>query len=192
MKKLILTLAATFAALPCLAAVSVNWLTPANSVFAADGTTPASAGWIAQLIWTPDNVASAIDSVNPMVPTDGERLFGSAVVSVNGTTGTARISAGQQNQPDAQVYSGGFVYTRVFNVTSGGGTPTFFGNSLVTGGTGVNGSLVEASSDPTTISRHFASGPAIVVNQAIVVPEPSTYAFLGMGGLMIARRLRKR
>jgi PEP-CTERM motif len=175
-----------------LAAVSVNWLTPSNSIKQADGTTNAPNTWMAQLIWSPDNVPSALDSNNPFVPTGGEVVMSARQM---GTSVAGRVIAGKTtlSGTDATLITG-FVYTRVFNVDFNGGspgTPTFYGNSSV-----ITGGLQIETIDAATIVNHWNSptGVGLVVNQAVaVVPEPSTYAFLGVGAMVFGlRRFRAR
>lgn len=198
MKKTLLTIALASLGLPCLAAVSVNWLTPSNSIMQSDGTTPAPQSWMVQLIWSPDNAISGIDTANPFVPTDNERIFAEGDMFTTAPGVAGRITVGKVSQTDD--FATGFVYTRVFNVDYNGGspsTPTLYGNSsIITGQNGAGGvptgnGLVVETSDPLTVSRHWATGGTMVVNQ-VLVPEPSTYAFFGLGAVVVARRLRKR
>ena len=173
------------------ATVSVNWNSGANAIKDNLGANAPNT-WIAQLIWSPDNVISPVNPASPFVPTESEQVYFQQQMSA-ATAG--RIISGQQNNSD-NTLAGGFVYTRVFNVDFNGGSPsipTFFGNSPV-----IAGPLLVQDSDPTNgteiISYIAATSTNLLnVNQQIVaVPEPSTYAFLGMGAVLIARRLRKR
>lgn len=183
-----ITLFAIFGAATANAAVSVNWLSPSNSIKQQDGTTNAPRSWMAQLIWSPDSAASPLDPANPFVPTGGEVVVNSRAM---GTSIDGRIIVGKISFADS--LAGGFVYTRVFNVDFNGGspvTPNLFGNSAV-----ITGGLVVETADPSTIAQHWASplGPQLIVNQEVgVVPEPQTYALMlmGLGGLLLARRKR--
>ncbi len=191
MKRLAPLLMLVAGTMSSLAVVSVNWSTPANSIKGPDGTTNAPSTWIAQLIYSPDNVASPLDGNSPFNPTEGEQVLASRQLNVNNIAG--RIFSATPKVSAADGLAGGFVYTRVFNVDFNGGspsTPTFYGNGAV-----ITGPLVVESTDPTTVLAHWSSptGTQVIVNQAVVaVPEPSTYAFFGVGALVLARRLRKR
>jgi hypothetical protein len=181
-----LTLLLSGVASSAMASVSINWISPANSIL-TDTSTAAPSTWIAQLIYSPDALVSPFDGANPFLPTEGEVVLRQGQLNINSING--RIVVGSVT--GGAEYEGGFIYTRVFNVDFNGGspsTPTLFGNSAL-----VSGPLPAFSpTDPTTIINHSSTGLLVNVNQAVViVPEPSTYAFFGLGALMVARRLRK-
>ena len=189
--KRFITLFAILGAATANAVVSVNWTTPNNSIKGPDGTTNAPSTWIAQLIYSPDNAASALNPADPFVPTGGEHVMASRQLNVNNIAG--RIFSATPKVSDADEFAGGFVYTRVFNVDYNGGsptTPTFYGNSSV-----VSGPLQIETSTPSTIIAHWTAptGTQLVVNQQIVaIPEPSTYALAAVGiAAALWRRRRK-
>ena len=189
--KRFITLFAILGAATANAVVSVNWTTPSNSIKGPDGTTNAPSTWIAQLIYSPDNAASALNPADPFTPTGGEQVMVSRELNVNNVAG--RIFSASAKVSGSDAFAGGFVYTRVFNVNYNGGspsTPTFYGDSAV-----ITGALQIETSNPSTILSHWSAptGTQLIVNQQIVaIPEPSTYALAGVGiAAALWRRRRK-
>lgn len=168
------------------AAVALAWNNITGTVLDSSNNAAPST-WLTQLIWTPTAVADAVSSTTPLVPTGDDVLIHSQPINTFNFNG-AIVGA----NPDlADSRAGGFVYTRVFNIDFGSSsTPTLYGQSTNFGGRqGTNGAtaLTITTNDPSTSNDHDPLG--IVVNQSIaVVPEPATYAFLGIGAVFFGLR----
>ena len=173
-------------AAPAMGVVQINWFTIfPEEVLQSDGATAAPAGWLAQLIWSPDPLISELDVTNPLVPTGGEQVLEAQPLNTGGTPGRI-IGPVTPNNEYSNSYTNGFLYTRVFNVNFGDsvGEGNLYGES-----TNILGPLEEFDNlDLTTAANFFPEG--IVVNQ-LIVPEPSTALLFAFGGAVAVWRRRR-
>jgi hypothetical protein len=155
------------------AVVDISWFN--DDTVLDENNVAVQAGWLAQLIWSPDNVQSPVDLGNPLVPTEGERVVRS---DPTGTGGSIDGNGGSVINVADDTLAGGFLYARVFNTNIGNSSPT------------LGGAVFLRPPPPSTdVNTVFSAG--IVVNQQIV-PEPSSLAFGGIAMLVFAvRRLRR-
>lgn len=187
MKSVFISIAIAVGALTANATVSFNWLSGSGSVVLEDNSL-APRTWLAQVIWSADNVISPPSSADGLVPAVGDEvLFSNRINGNTGSTVNGRIqSQGQRDVGDQ--YAGGYLYTRVFDIDFGSSaTPTRYGTSLT-----ISGPLLidDGIGTPETLTHNAGVAAGSLVVRA--VPEPSTYAFFGIGALVFARRLRKR
>ena len=164
----------------------------------ADGSTPILDGgganaYLAQLLWTPDAFIAPASVGGAVGPGSNEVILQTHVVT--------HAAAGDFGLLFSQNFAGafpgaGFVYARVFDVGSDNTA------NIVEGMDYYAGPLLAAvdESDPSInqfYNIHSGSGPFEPSFQTDelnlqVVPEPSVFALLGIGGLMLALRRRFR
>jgi hypothetical protein len=180
-----------------IADMSISWLGPSGGV-TDDGGAPAPAGWVTQLIWAPGMSAGPLNIATPFALPAGEVLLNEQTLNGNGINGrilgdfgglvAAAYNAG--TNPTSASLDGGYVYARVFNVTSTGDRPTFYGTSTPSGAP-AGTALVDG---PATNTETLATArPVVAVNMAIAaIPEPSTYALMAFGGVVAFWRTRRK
>jgi hypothetical protein len=166
------------------AEVQINWQSGLEDVYTnTAATVSAPANWLAQLIFTPDSVASPLNAAAPLIPTGGEVVLHTQQLNQLGLDG---VIVGEQafldNLPD--IYVNGFVYTRVFNVVFGSPTlPTLYGQSTVTGNsknTFNGGLLIRSGVNLDTVNQHDAQG--IRVTRLVNEPGPPQLILNGNSG----------
>jgi hypothetical protein len=170
------------------ATVSIDWST-ANGI--DDPNVPGTGfdlptGSLAQLIWTPTGVIAPIDNLDPTTPQGSEILLDSFFTSLTGGWFQPTASyMGENYGQAADFFVGGFAYTRVFN----SGTPTA---GTLYGEGGLTTALLDRDPPNTNPpeTSDISSAGLFTLNQA-VVPEPSTWAFMGIG-LISALAWRRR
>ena len=182
-----------------LATVNVYWTWDENTqnyVYQDDGTTLLPAGSIVQLIYVPfGGVNTGYDNTDPLTPNPGNTVL--ATFSTSGD-GYWFYDVNQFPVPGvAGQYVGGYVFQRVFD------TP--FGNDPADGSYYADGplsaALGNADANPApapTVSFFFQSsapwpspGGFTLTEQLSVVPEPTTWALIGIGALAIFIRRRR-
>ena len=170
---LLLSLSLAFTSKTGLADIQINFTSAKDTILQANGTTPAPATWMAQLIYAgADDVKSPYDPANPLVPRDDDRVLRSQRLNVlGGDAGVAgRIDGGQLLVYTDNTMAGHRVYTRVFNVNYVGlpnagvpsGTPTLFGESAL------SAAMQIATVSPSSILKH---SPVITVDHSTAPPE---------------------
>lgn len=166
-----------------MAVVQINWNSQGQDIYAADGSF-APVDYFAQLIWTPDQLASPLDMVNPFVPTEGEIVLASqSPLNSAGVDGAILSPANIQWGDEA---AGGYVYTRVFDSAT---TPRLYGQGDSSGNSILGGGLTVQTLDPATVTGNGHNPGVIMVDQ--IVPEPSVIALFGLGALAISLRRRR-
>jgi hypothetical protein len=148
----------------------------------------------AQLIYTPVNAYGANDTtiIGGGVAAN-ESILGTYVITDSAGTDPYGVLAPQFTAPGTP-FQAGFIYVRVFD--GGTGNPA----NIVAGTWYYNGPIVATIDNITPANpdvynanganTSVAFGVGDVLNLQ-VVPEPSTLAFLGIGGLVLAIRRRK-
>ncbi|HMO52785.1 MAG TPA: PEP-CTERM sorting domain-containing protein [Kiritimatiellia bacterium] len=161
-----------------------------------DGVTPLLDGGgstVAILIYSPSGAFYNTDLVAGSHTIGDEVIWGS-VVNVLFDPVDPYGFVPEQNY--AQAFQAGFIYARIFDE----GT-TANPNSVTPGLWYYQGPIVATinnTSDPVTPDNYnmnqgtagFDDFRTDVLNRQVVVPEPSTLAFLGLGGLALALRRR--
>jgi len=192
MKKLASVLVVSFAMVASsLGVVTISWVGPSNGV-TQEGGGDAPAGWVTQLIFTPSGTISAPTAVDPFGVSGDNVILQTQTLNGVGLDGRIIGDNGGPSYDEADSLENGFVFARVFNVTSIGSPDLAtlrYGDSAVLGNPNnmVNGGLLITTADPTTVNN---VAPSLVVNQQ-VIPEPSTYALLAFGGLVMLWRNRR-
>lgn len=179
------------------ATVSIDWYWDLNAnqfVYQNDGSTLLPLNSIIQLIFSPTGVNTGPSGTAPLVPAVGNTVLAS--MPLNGIFGfPGAWNFGVANYPVPGVpgqYVGGYVFQRVFD-TLWGNSPT--DQSFYADGP-MSLALANADGDPTPpadVSYFFASsGSGYVLSQRVtIIPEPTTWALMGIGALaMIIRRRR--
>lgn len=198
MKKTILTtLFLVCATLSARADIGINWL--ASLGFYNNGTGPAPSdpddyigfvfgSWTAQLIWSEDGVVSEIDPFNA-----GAGYVSGDEIVLRTLTGTGDY--GDYSAPAPSVYEdstytktldSGFVYARIF-----GGTAPIIGE-YYNASPVLAADLYSESAPALQQLDHNQGDDGIIGGELdrLIVPEPSTLAFLSLGGLALAWRRR--
>ena len=156
------------------------------------------AGALYQLIWQPlasGGVPSAIDPLNPAVPTGASELvLGSWFTSMTGTldVNTVNGDSALLGFPNDYLVSG-YVWTRVFNVAAPG-VGDYYGDGGITGGPLNDISQANPpGSNTSDVAPNLDDTPnTFVLSNQIMVPEPSVLAFMGIGAALVAvRRFRR-
>ncbi len=179
----------------CFATVTINWVT-ANGV--DDPSIPGTAvdlaaGSFCQLIWTPTAVIDPINTSDPTTP-QGDDILLSVFSIVSPPGGYITAGATTVQNEDApwngvdDGFVGGFAYTRVFN-TAAPGAGTWYGEG------GMSAALNDQDPVSTPNTSDISSTGLYTLTSQIpgVIPEPTTWAFMGIGLLTIAirRKMRK-
>jgi hypothetical protein len=193
------------------ATVSVNWITFAQILDPANPGNPVADGSVAQLIWSPDKTLGAFNPSSPLTPQGNDILvvqsataFGGfiidGVVNIDGAAPGTPLPA-PYNVDDGELdglpfgdYSFGppvagqdsMVYTRIFNSPAPGFGDWYGEASLMT----LSDQDPPAGAGPGPQTLDFTGG----VNTALttqIIPEPATWAFMGLG-LVAAVAWRRR
>ena len=205
MKKIwIATIAALFVAVGVVQAdISVEWSTVAPGGFYGQGGSWAGGTWLDgdalfQLIWSQnDPVASSYmaysGTANYLDDSGNEVLLTSFNVPANGSSvygQFAPYNAGVWSNQDVGGLNinNGYVYARVFR----GGTPTqdmWYFQSAPTGSTL---SVYDPLNVLTAVGHEMSGGSARELGSQVqgVIPEPATWAFMGLGALVAFIRRR--
>jgi len=161
--------------------LDASYINGANSLYA---------GATAQLIWSVDNIADALDPFNvagSYVSGDDILLRSFSVSNLYGDYGAGAPTI-YSDVGYGVTLAGGYVYARIFD----GSTPNvgeYYHASSPLLATAYNPGApvlqtLDQNADP--------SFPAFGANElnTLIVPEPSVLAFLGLGGLALAARRR--
>lgn len=194
MRKLIVGVAAVLLGVSvAMATVAIDWYWDQNTaqgVYQNGGVNFLPQNSIIQLIYSPTGINSGYSSMNPLLPNVGNTLLASAPSSGNGFW-----NFGVANYPVPGVpgqYVGGYVFQRVFD-TLWGNSPT--DQSFYADGP-MSSALANADAEPTPpadASFFFSSSGSgyVLSSRLTVIPEPTTWALMGIGALaMIIRRRR--
>lgn len=173
------------------AALSINWGTPAGFTL-ADGTTPivATGNALLQLIYSPDAVAGVAGLDGSAT---GDTILDQAVVDVN-LDGFGYAIGYSDTYSGA--YQAGFVYIRAFQSgTAVGSTPAgsqYFSGPMFATINNPGGATPPDDVNAGDAGTGTGDFGTYRLNQVVAVPEPATYAFIGIGALMAAvRRMRR-
>lgn len=195
LKKLLVTTVALSATL-AYGDININWFGSVGFYDNGTGPSPADPGdyilsvfgsATAQLIWSPDATASALDPFNGANGwvSDGEIVL-NTTTAINSPYGD--YSVGINLYTDAafgQTLDSGFVYARIF----GGAAPII--GEFYNASRPLDAPLYDPN-QPAALSVNQNTGPFIGDELDVeIVPEPSVLAFLGLAGLMMAVRRRK-
>jgi hypothetical protein len=208
MMKLIVVVVALMAA-NAMAYTQINFVTdlsdgagglPANDALysSADNSTPLSANSLFIVYYSLDNSTSGFNNENPYAPI-GDEYIGAFTTGITpGEINNAGVSSVTLGTQGTTGYGGGYVYVAIFNVPySGGPTPSLSGAYYGLGGTRLTTDFQEVidGGDPAPTPTPYGTSrlettPVHTTSQ--VVPEPSSFALLGLGlGLVAWRRMRK-
>ena len=220
MKKIITLTASLFLAANSFA--DIEWFVDANPMLGPDDinnqaetsfTTPlassnfdAAAGYFVQLIYAGlDGVANPITGPGIMDPTGvtgddqvvATRWSGAGLFTPNGefqagspfaadVVGNYFVRAWAGFSPDSQdVFDTGSATARIPAAING--THWWYGDSSVYSNPG------DGPGVPAINSNDFSTPTPIVVNNLVqAIPEPSTFALLGIGGLLVVSRMRRK
>ncbi|MEO1497018.1 MAG: PEP-CTERM sorting domain-containing protein [Planctomycetota bacterium] len=100
--------------------------------------------------------------------------------------------SGPETPDVSNIISGGFgSFTFNISVTGNGGTPgTVTGTGVPISYAAQTPSQIQAIESADGISMNLTSGSGVGPLSVVVVPEPTSLALLGLGGLIVARRRR--
>ncbi|MDF3131173.1 PEP-CTERM sorting domain-containing protein [Kiritimatiellaeota bacterium B1221] len=188
------------------ATITVDWTMPdlADIVLRSDNVTPLPENSVWQLIWSPDEVISPFNSLNPFEVDSSELLLDEVrnSAAIDGVPGTGFIfDRGGSYGSSADTLVGGYVYTRVFDYQ--GSTSSFnlidLDGMFYAESSSFEGPLNDTDTDPGPSAGdpnlHVPFTGTNVVDQTFtIIPEPTTMAVLLMGilGLVGFRKhLRK-
>ena len=189
MKKIIALMVSMTVVSASYGALQINW-SGQDGFVRNDGVTPMFDGnvgsYLAQLIWTPD--ATAAPAFIGGGVTGSEVILDTAVMTFAGDEYGPLFP-----QDTVAPYAAGNIYVRVFDVGSDNAA------NITAGSWYYAGPLVSGvqQTDPTVVqvyNIHTGSGGfdgfgTDVLNQQ-VIPEPSVFAMLGLGGLVLMIRRR--
>lgn len=169
------------------ATINITWNwdeSAATGIFLEDGVTLLPIGSLVQLIFTTGGVVPGIDMGDPTAIPVGDELISSAV-----TTGNGFYTFGPANYGGLGDYVGGFVYHRVFTADISPTTGEYGLGTQVYGASPANTATAEGS---TVFSFLYDSGDPTYSSGFIMtaIPEPSVFAMLGLGGLLLVVRRR--
>ncbi len=189
--KIIVVAGAILVSLSALANVTVNFNSAASTIMLADGITRAPASITFAVYSSADGTADFSSSSTLTSPGGNDTYLGDF------TTGTSsgRIT-GNNVDNFASLTAGGNIYIVVFNAAWNAGAPTIgagtqYGVGFVYGPT-ANQDIVPQPA-PDSYGTHYTAVAPLLLNQTLtLVPEPTTLAFFGIGGLLFAiRRFRR-
>lgn len=156
----------------------------------ADGFLFSGQSAILQLIYSPDANASAVDpgNVGGGYVTGGEIVLETRTIT-DGIGGYDSFGFNSSIPPAYfnATFTAGFVYVRVFQDTTPAADEHYYNSGTLALADRVSGEptaqVLQINSDPNN------NGDALNLT---IVPEPATFAFLGIGGLLIAARRMRR
>ena len=189
MKRILAILTLAAAAMTANANIILNWKAdggfyitggPGGGDFWATGSSA-----LAQLIFTTDNIITgAVDNAGAnYLPTGNDSQLTTFTIS-SGSSTFGEFNAGVYNA----AFQSGFVYVRVFQPgTIAAGTKYYDSPVFAT----INNGGPPASPDVLQVNTDTNNGNDLT-NTVVAVPEPATFAFLGIGGVLLAvRRMRR-
>lgn len=185
-----------FGCMSSFASISVNWIT-FGTITLSDGVTSLPVGSIAELIWSADNSINTISDSDPLTPQGGEVLLVNFATTDAGSitySGDPLFVEANYGFSDTNYFAGGYVYTRVFNFLAANGTPTggtWYGEGPMPI-TGPIPSQHVSTTPPEPMGSDITGGGSFALNQQIMIPEPATWAFMGLGALVVFMRRRMR
>ncbi len=186
MKKIVAMMATiTLATSVAWGTININWTTQLGPMIDQNTGLGLPDGSILQLIWTPGPFASPLDINNPLTPTGDDILLVSTVsqfdgFNLYGTTGNLDAGDFGMNTGD---FLPGYVYTRAFNSAAPTAAPgNYYADSFLVGGP-----LNDASAVPNPGPNSLDTS-GMLVDQ--LIPEPSVFALLGFGSLLLIVRRR--
>ena len=174
------------------AVVNITWLSPGGTEITDSNSDPAPAGWLVQFIAIDNGATMSTPTMaNPFPIGVDETLLSEQILNSFAMDGALALDAPGFNTDYDDALAGGFAYARVYNVLSGvsaGQMPTHYGVSQLGGNTDGVPLTITVGIDASTANN---IAPIVAVNMAIV-PEPSTYALIGFGGLVMFWRVRRK
>jgi len=187
MKKLVLTVAAIaiMQSANSIAGLSINWGTAAP-VFRQDGTTALLSGGASTLFQLWFSSDATIGAAGTDGTSAGDVLLKQLMVDSSTADESAEFFADAFTDP---TFTAGFVYMRIFGLGSSiGNTPV--GTYYIDGATIATADITGVMF-PQDLNLSGSGSPAASYTLNLqVVPEPATFAFFGLGGLMVALRRR--
>ena len=192
MKKILAITAALALGVNAYAGLNISWIESGGGITRSDGTTALldSGSALFQLIFSTDNSAGAAGTDGSAA---GDTILDQLVVDQSTAGNDASFFASQYNNA---TFTAGYVFLRVFDIgTSIGNTP---GNTWYLTGPAyatqdlANNATPQQVDDGVSGGGPNPSGSYRLNTQVVAVPEPTVFAFLGIGGMLIAaRRMRK-
>ena len=195
MKKLLTAIIASVS-LACAAnaALNIQW-SAVDGFVKSDGSTPLLDGTgntVAILIWSPSGAFYNTDLLAGSHTIGDEVILGPVVtIEYNAADPYGFVPA--QNYSGA--FAPGFIYARIFDegTTANPATVTpglWYYQGPIVAAIDNNTPETPDSYNMHTSSAGFDGFQTDVLNRQVVIPEPSTLAFLGLGGLALALRRR--
>lgn len=137
----------------------------------------------AYLIWSPDATIDPVNSANTGLVSGNDVVIDSLTVN-NAPYGD------YANGPEVYVgaYQNAFVYIRIVDTTGPSGSTQYYNSTT----------LATVAYDPLNPVVQFQNNNSVagagsgLGDRMVLVPEPATFAFMGIGGLLLAlRRMRR-